>query len=78
MYSVILYKDHSFLCTLQYTDMQKHFSKSVEVSGPSLPKSWAEAQSQQHLKANSNSFKCSLAHVFLSETQYALYTEKHC
>lgn len=78
MYSVILSKDHSFLCTLQCTDVQKHFCKSMEANGPSFWKPLAEAQSQQHLKAKSNHFKWSLPHLLLSEIQYALYSKYHC
>lgn len=78
MYSVILSKDKNFLCTLQHSDKQNHFSKSVEVSDSSFPVPPAEAQSQQFLKANSNSFKRYLAYLFLSEIWYSLYAEKHC
>lgn len=44
MYSVILSKDHNFLCTLRYTDTQKHFSKSMEANGPSFLKSLADVR----------------------------------
>lgn len=75
MYSAIVSKDQNFLCILQHSDRQNHFSKSIEVSGSSFLMSSAEAQSQQLLKANSNSFKWYLAHLFLSEIWYSLYAE---
>lgn len=74
MYSAILSKEQNFLSTLQHSDGQNHFSKSVGVNGSSFLISSAEARSQQLLKANSNSFKLSLVHVFL-EIWYSLYAK---
>lgn len=75
MYLVILSQDHNFLCALQCTDIQKHFRKSMKANRALFLKSLLEAQSQQLLKANSNSIKSSLVHLFLSEIQNASYAE---